>query len=137
MKKKVKNKQTKKKTVVLGDTNCWPFVLQESIIWQGRNEVHANHFHRSCTTEGAAETDFGVWWHIYFLNSVLAYFFLYGSLVYFCCSYEKRTPKKKKKTKVLTTLPHLLVEFIFLALALLHPYTCPWVVGIKSLFADG
>ena len=101
MKKKVKQK----KTVVLGDTNCWPFVLQESIIWQGRNEVHANHFHRRCTTEGAAETDFGVWWHIYFLNSVLAYFFLYGSLVYFCCSYEKGTPKKKKKKNESTNHP--------------------------------
>lgn len=88
-----------------------------------------------CTTEGAAEIDFGVWWHTYFQNSVLAYFFLYGSLVYFCCSYGKGTPKKKKK--VLATLPHLLIEFIFLALSLLHPYTCPWVVGIQSVFADG
>lgn len=51
MKKKFKKN---KKRVVLGDTNCWPFVLQESIIWQGGNEVHANHFHRRCITEGAA-----------------------------------------------------------------------------------
>lgn len=36
------------------------------------------------------------------------------------CSFGKGTPKKKKK-HVLTTLPHLLVEFIFLALSLLHP----------------
>ena len=62
-----------------------------------RPALHANHFHRRCTTEGAAEIDFGAWWHTYFRNSVLAYFFLYGSLVYFCCSYGKGTPKKKKK----------------------------------------
>lgn len=43
----------------------------------------------------------------------------------------------QKKKKVLATLPHLLVEFIFLALSLLHPYTCHWVVGIQSVFADG
>ena len=45
--------------------------------------------------------------------------------------------KGHQKKKVLATLPHLLVEFIFLALSLLHPYTCHWVVGIQSVFADG
>lgn len=39
----------------------------------------------------------------------------------FLLFFWERDTKKKKKKHVLTTLPHLLVEFIFLALSLLHP----------------